>query len=266
MINSIALPTDFSDAGRLAFAHALRLAVSFRCKLDLLHVRAPGDRSEWDKFPHVRETLEKWGLLPIGSDIEDIEEQLGVTVQKVDIRDSNAVDGLSRYLAQHRPDLLVMATHGRTGLNRWLSGSVSSDVAVGAGIPALLLGPLAQPVVDPASGVLTLDTVAVPVDREPDPQAAIAKVEAILGPLGASLSLFHVGIDVPDVKGPDGEALPVSQMGGDIVEMIVGEGEKAGLLAMPTAGRHGFLDALTGSTTEQVLHKAVCPVLAVPCR
>jgi nucleotide-binding universal stress UspA family protein len=33
---------------------------------------------------------------------------------------------------------------------------------------------------------------------------------------------------------------------------------------MPTAGRHGFLDALRGSTTEQVLHRAPCALLALP--
>jgi len=32
---------------------------------------------------------------------------------------------------------------------------------------------------------------------------------------------------------------------------------------MPTAGHQGFLDALRGSTTEQVLRKAPCPVLAI---
>jgi nucleotide-binding universal stress UspA family protein len=39
--------------------------------------------------------------------------------------------------------------------------------------------------------------------------------------------------------------------------------QSADLIAMTTAGRHGFLDALRGSTTEQVLEHAPCPVLAV---
>ncbi|MGB1685776.1 MAG: universal stress protein [Pseudomonadales bacterium] len=34
---------------------------------------------------------------------------------------------------------------------------------------------------------------------------------------------------------------------------------------MPTQGRHGFLDALRGSTTEQVMRELQCPLLAVPC-
>ena len=38
----------------------------------------------------------------------------------------------------------------------------------------------------------------------------------------------------------------------------------ADLIVMSTAGHHGFLDALRGSTTERILHEAECPLLAVP--
>jgi nucleotide-binding universal stress UspA family protein len=38
----------------------------------------------------------------------------------------------------------------------------------------------------------------------------------------------------------------------------------ADVVAMPTAGHHGILDALRGSTTERVLRHAGCPVLAMP--
>jgi nucleotide-binding universal stress UspA family protein len=36
------------------------------------------------------------------------------------------------------------------------------------------------------------------------------------------------------------------------------------LIGMPTAGHHGILDALRGSTTERVIRHAPCPVLALP--
>ena len=39
---------------------------------------------------------------------------------------------------------------------------------------------------------------------------------------------------------------------------------KADLIVMPTAGRAGVFDALRGSTTERVLRRAPCPLLAVP--
>jgi nucleotide-binding universal stress UspA family protein len=53
---------------------------------------------------------------------------------------------------------------------------------------------------------------------------------------------------------------------GDVVSTIleVAAEEKANLIAMPTGGHHGFLDAMRGSITERVLRHAPCPVFAVP--
>ena len=52
----------------------------------------------------------------------------------------------------------------------------------------------------------------------------------------------------------------------DVVEMILKTAIEidADLIAMPTAGHHGILDAMRGSTTERVLRHAPCPVLATP--
>ncbi|MEP1643241.1 universal stress protein [Rhodopirellula bahusiensis] len=36
------------------------------------------------------------------------------------------------------------------------------------------------------------------------------------------------------------------------------------MIALSTQGHHGFLDALRGSTSDQVVQKASCPILAVP--
>jgi len=53
---------------------------------------------------------------------------------------------------------------------------------------------------------------------------------------------------------------------GEVVDEILSLSEErdADLIAMATAGRNGFLEALSGSTTEQVLREAKCPVLAIP--
>src|SRR5262249_15832419 len=70
------------------------------------------------------------------------------------------------------------------------------------------------------------------------------------------------------------ESDKVVEVSGQAVEVVEGPVEEtilriaqdhhADMIAMPTAGRDGFLDALRGSTTERVLRRAVCPVLAVP--
>jgi len=267
MIQAIAHPTDFSPASQPAFVHALRLALESRCRLDLLHVRGPHDADHWQEFPHVREVLTEWGVLAAGATVADIEAETGVTVRKVEIQDADAVEGLSRFLISHRPDLMVMATHGRDGLHRWLApGSVSGAVARETRVPALLFGPAARAFVAADTGALALATVLVPVARDPAPAHAVRMVERLTAGLGAALDVVHVGDDPPAITAPNGTPIAVRQLHGSTVEAILAEAEArhAGLIAMPTAGRHGFLDALIGSTTERIVAEAPVPVLAVP--
>ena len=56
-------PSDFSPASETAFAHALKVALVAKATLTIFHVSS--DRKEdWTEFPGVRQTLERWGILP----------------------------------------------------------------------------------------------------------------------------------------------------------------------------------------------------------
>ncbi len=266
MIESIAHPTDFSIASKTAFDHALRLALLYRCRLDLLHVRSPQNDEQWQQFPHVRETLVRWGLLPAVASVDDIHTHTGITVRKVEIRDSDAVDGIVQFILGHRPNLMVLATHGRTGLKRWLKGSISEDVASRTHVPVLFVGPDARPFVNSATGELNLHQILIPLAQTPPAHRALLVLESLLQPLQVERHLLHVGDDPPNLTGRDGAVVKPRLLQGPVVEALIGEAANVGadLIAMPTAGRHGFLDALRGSTTEQVLRMAPCPVLALP--
>lgn len=266
MISLISHATDFSPEGQVAFQHALRLAQLHRCRLDLLHVRRPQEEDHFARFPHVREVLVRWGALAPGAAVEDIAAQTGVRVRKVDISDSDAVDGLSTFLLGHRPDLLVMATHGRSGLNAWLSGSVSRAVAEATRIPALLFGPNAAPFVAAEDGTLDLQRVLVPVAASPSPARAILALGDILQPVPVAWDFLTVGEDLPVLADDDGRPIPIRTVEGDVVETILAQADATGggLIGMATAGQRGFLDFLRGSTTEQVVRRARWPVLAVP--
>ena len=180
MIRAIAHPTDFSAAGEAAFELALRLAIQNRSALDLLHVALPGEDSRWRDFPHVREILHRWGYLERDADMGEIEARTGVIVQKVKIRESDAAEGLAKYMDEHRPDLLVMASRGNAGLERWTKGSVSAAVVRDTLVPTLVLGPNARPFVSSETGELGLETVLVPIDHHPSPKGLVAKLESVL--------------------------------------------------------------------------------------
>ena len=86
----------------------------------------------------------------------------------------------------------------------------------------------------------------------------------------ATITLLHVGdqTGMPSVQAEDGPQWTFARMhrDGDPVDEIAAAAEfvRADLIVMPTEGRQGVFDALRGSTTERVLRRVRCPVLAVP--
>ncbi len=261
MLEAIAHPTDFSPEGLPAFHHALALALANRCRLDVIHVAQDGERGGWQDFPKVRAALERWGRIAPGTAADGVLDQTGVTVRKVGIHETDAAGGLADYLQGHRPSLVVMASHGRAGLERLFAGSVSADLVQATGIPALLLGPGAQPFVDADTGAIALKRVLVPVDHDPAPETALDALDAFNAGLGGALDPIHVGSGGPVIP-----SLALRELTGSVVETILAEAEGAQLIAMPTRGRQGLLDLLRGSTTERVLAGAKVPVLALPVR
>src|SRR6516165_9158048 len=79
-LESIFHPSDFSGASEVAFAHALKIALAAGSKLTILHVDA-SHSAEWQDFPGVRDTLERWRLIPKGRPKSAV-GQLGIEVAK----------------------------------------------------------------------------------------------------------------------------------------------------------------------------------------
>jgi nucleotide-binding universal stress UspA family protein len=272
-IRSVVHATDFSAAGERAFAHALGVALLTQAELTLLHVAADASR-DWSAFPAVRKTLERWKLLEPGSPQEAVFERLGVLVTKIEVPSRFPALAVAEHLDSRPAELLVVATEGREGIARFLRGSVAEAMARWSKTMTLFVPADTQrEVVALADGNLTLDNVLIPVDRAPDPSAAIEfalRAAEILSDGKVTITLLHVGDDdiTPSVFARDGANWVVTRIrrDGDPVDEIVSAAElvQANLIVMPTEGRHGVFDALRGSTTERVLRRVRCPLLAVP--
>lgn len=272
-IDSVFHATDFSAASELAFAHALRIAVAARCELDILHAGDGRDGPRWQDFPSVRGMLEAWGLLEPGSRPEDV-GRLGLHVEKVEARGMQPVEAIRGYLRDHPAQLLVLATHGREGLPRWIHTAVAEPVAREAHAATLFVPHGARGFVSQEDGGSDLRRILVPVDREPRAQPAVAMATALARALGASqlrLVAVHAGAagDMLAVHPPaDGSGVTFEREArdGPVLDAILdaARDHDAQLVAMTTRGHHGFLDVLRGSTSEQVVRRAPCPVLAIP--
>jgi len=272
-IKSVVHATDFSAADECAFAHALAVALLTRAKLAILHV-ASDTSPDWRGFPAVRKTLERWKLLDAGSDQGEVLEKLGVSVKKVGLQSRFPALAVAQHLAQEPADLLVVATEGREGVARWLHGSTAEAMARRSQTMTLFVpADSERNVVALADGNLTLEHVLIPVDRAPDPSAAIEfarRAAEVLSETRTTITLLHVGDEkqLASVRAKDGPQWTFARMhrAGEPVDEIAAAAElvRANLIVMPTEGRHGVFDALRGSTTERVIRRARCPVLAVP--
>ena len=272
-IRSVVHATDLSGGDESAFAHALGIALLRQAAFTILHV-TPNASADWGEFPAVRRTLERWNLLNPGSAQEDVFEKLGMKVRKLAIESRFAALAVARHLDSQPADLLVVATEGREGVARWLRGSVAEAMARWSQTMTLFVPADAErSIVSPADGNLTLKNVLIPVDHSPDAGEAIKfarRAAEIMSDEKVTITLLHIGDEtaMPIVYEHDGPQWTFARMhrDGDVVDEIVGAAElvRADLVAMPTEGRNGVFDALRGSTTERVLRRLRCPLLAVP--
>jgi nucleotide-binding universal stress UspA family protein len=271
-------PSDFSRASRIAFAHALKIALLAKAELEIVHVQPHRIDSEkdvhWSEFPGVRSTLARWNILLADAKFEEV-AATGLRIKKILNAESDPLEAMVRYCAEQPPDLLVLAVHQRDGISRWLHKPVAEPLARRARAMTLFVPSQCQGFIAPADGAVTLRRILIPVDHEPEAQAALEEAYFLATGLGCAeieLRLLHIGAE----RGMPALSLP-HQPGwkweerlapGDAVERILDQESewRPDLLVMATDGRRDFFDALRGSTTERVLRSAHCPVLAVPAK
>jgi len=274
LVGSILHPTDFSDASYRAFAHALAIAVLRQTQLTILHVsKSIREDDDWVNFPQVRETLERWRLLQPGSPRSAIFNELNVIVRKRTVRGLSPIRATRKFLDEDPHDLVVLATEGSEAGPEWLHRSDAEAIARGSGAMTLFVpSRVTRGLVSLENGDLNLKNILLPVDGKVSCKAAIEfarRSAEIIGDGDVRITILHVGPQMPSIpRLPEGSAWTwqTSLRDGQPVDAILSAADDldADLIVMTTNGRDTLDQALLGSTTERVLRKANCPVLAVP--
>jgi nucleotide-binding universal stress UspA family protein len=266
-VKSIFHPSDFSKASELAFAHALAIALFRKTELVVMH--AGGDRvGDWAQFPPVRKTLERWEVLSPGSPRSAVYEKLSMSVTKVSAK-GNPVDASIRHIERQKPDLVVLATRGRHGLQLWLKPSIAQAIARRSSAMTLFVPSGCRGIVS-TDGDIQLRRILLPVDHQPDAQEAVVRAvraAEVFGEDVVQMVVLHVNGDTsPYFQRPESKACSWKEIRkeGEVAATILDASEDADLIVMATEGRHGIVDAMRGSVTERVVRGASCPVLAVP--
>ncbi len=267
-LQSIYHPTDLTEGGQVAFAHALRLALDARGSLRMVHIEPPGEATPWSAFPGVRQFLTRWGLLRPGASKSDV-TALGLRPHKWRLPANSPVKALLHDIKTAEPDLIVLAAHARHGLERLLKNSVAQPVARETPQPDLLIPDGARGFVEVETGRVTLGKVLFPVVTHPSPLPGVTCLERIATTLGVQdleVCLLHLGKGgLPLVTLPDSFKRTQVEREEDVVSGILSQAElfEADLIVMVTQGHDSLQDRILGSTVERVLNDSARPLLNV---
>lgn len=145
-IRSILLPTDFSECGNFALSYATSLARTFGARIICVNVIEPivptvgyAGMTEPLAIADISEQMEDSAERELPK-IAECDECAGLEVEELIVHGEAATE-IVRVAKERAADLIVISSHGRTGLGRILFGSTAEAVVRHASCPVLVVKP-----------------------------------------------------------------------------------------------------------------------------
>jgi len=134
MYENVLIPTDGSDGAAPAVERGLELAETYGATVHALYVAQPIYTMEYGG-ERIVDALEEEGERATAAVAEKADER-GLTVE-TEVRRGTPHSQILDYVDDHDVDLVVMGTHGRSGIDRYLLGSVAEKVVRLSDVPVL---------------------------------------------------------------------------------------------------------------------------------
>ena len=274
MFETILVPTDGSDCADLALDHVADIARRYDATVHVLHVL---DVRDLEKAPDV-EPFEDDAAALIEAAESGIDADVGtVTSVSTGYPDQEIRD----YADQIEADMIAMGSHGRTGVRRFVLGSIAEKVLRLSDVPVLT-------VTESEVGTLPHENVLVPTDGSRGADAAVDPATAYDATVHG-LSVVDTRALGADVRSDvlvdsleDNARTALDDLEVDLVDRDVDEVRKEVMFGMPyqsiqnyvednavdlvvmgTHGRTGLDRYLLGSVTEKLVRTSPVPVLSV---
>lgn len=145
-LRQILLPTDFSGCANYALPYAAAIARATHARILCVHVVEPlvpavGYTGLADPMPiaDISEQLEDSAEREFPR-LTDCDELTGLDVEEIIVHGDAAAE-IVRVAGENEADLIVISSHGRTGLGRMIFGSTAEAVVRHAGCPVLVVKP-----------------------------------------------------------------------------------------------------------------------------
>lgn len=296
-IKRILMPTDFSHNANQALHYAIMLADTFGAEVTAFHVVTlfesdPNNPShQFPEMSEVYDSMEKAANINMKQLLADHAE---VKIKYEVVRGISPAEDILNHAKTENFDLIVLGTHGRSGISRFLLGSATEKIIRHMPCPVMTIRYHSEMLIKPQ-----LKRIVVPLDFSAYSKQALAYATAYASKFGASLYILHVIEEqlhpayyvtgdvsifklIPDLREKSHTAL--QQFAGKEIPKNIehsfhiregrahneivnfGEEQDADLIVITTHGLSGLDHLLIGSTTEKVVRKAKCPVLAVKAK
>jgi len=276
--DNILYATDFSRQSNAALPFAMSIAHKYGSRLLAVHVLTPPPL-ENIKTIEVQ-ALEAQALREAHDAMRDLERRLGAVPHEAMLRKGDIWAELSSIKADKNVDLIVLGTHGRAGVSKFLMGSVAERIFRQSVCPVLTVGPNVS--AEPGS-VADIHTILCPIDFTAASLAAFPYAISLAQENQARLYLLNVA-PAPVLEYQEAtlrsrlKALVPSEAqlwcepkafveSGDPVDKILEQAEELAvdlivLGIRPVSTLAGTRTHLGTATAYDVVRRAICPVLA----
>lgn len=277
---NILFPTDFSSTASRALPYAVEIARRSQATIHAVHVISPrvspaASPEEWSQIVQDDEEFRQRGKVELERALQELSHDFFFL--KGDVWEN-----LEKVIEDNEVDLIVMATHGRTGIAKALMGSVAENIFRQAPCPVLTVGPGVSSRASHAAAA-ELNCILYATDFSPASLLASRYAISLARDHHAELILLHTveegvsegeGVSLETLQSivPFGTDLPVSP------QFIVERGRPADAIlrvaqkfhadlivlgARETARHLTVVTHFSDSTAHHVLASARCPVLTV---
>ena len=291
----ILVPIDFSEGSKMALPYAIGIARDFGATVSLAHVvpsTTPAD------LTHLGIVLEEKRLLKQAQGLmrQFRANQLpSDTGGKDFVLSGSPAPEICRLAAKATFDLIVLATHGHSGLKHLWLGSVAEKVVRHAPCPVLTIREEPLCCLLPDVNPMRVKRILVPTDFSELSRGAVVRAAQLARRLGAQIDLIYV-IEPPPYPEYGYAHIPMKEAGlrelaeielanlqhdvPDLKELVRETVVRTGnvpfeilqsalllnseLIVMATHARKGLKHFALGSNTEKVVRQARCPVLVFP--
>jgi nucleotide-binding universal stress UspA family protein len=283
-LQNILLATDFSSASDRALEYALGIARRYDSRVYLSHVIRP-DAYQLvppEAMTAAVENAQRYAEQEIANLL--ISGRLRDVPHQVLLARGSVWPVLSEWIREHGVDLVVVGTHGRTGIRKLLLGSAAEEIFRLATVPVLTVGPRVS---ERPPREAHLKQILLAVDLTPISERAAAYAISLAQEHQARLTLLHVVRDAAEST-PHNEALLKEYFIRRLQAMIPEEAElwceaefavefgdaadsilrlagdrQADLIVLGVRRTAEFAGHLPPATAYKVVCQAHCPVLTV---